>query len=235
MIDKNKVIEVVKDNLKRKSVIFKTGGIRPTNEVGESWIGKVCFELKNEKYPVDKNGNKMIPIATIFLDENLYVPNNLEGIKLITIFMDEKIWNNLVDVDLSKWFHIRMYKNIDEIVACNYTSDKLKAFPLIPELKENEFPMWDDLDDEMIKFINELEDRYQIDYYNDIMEENNANHKIGGYPCSIQGGVGYSDGFEFVLQIASDYKANFNIVDSGNFYFGYSSSLEKWEVRCDFY
>lgn len=34
-------IEEIKNQLRKKAVIFKTGGIRPTSEIGESWIGKV--------------------------------------------------------------------------------------------------------------------------------------------------------------------------------------------------
>ena len=94
---------------------------------------------------------------------------------------------------------------------------------------------YEDLEEDMMKFICDLENKENIDYYNDIMEGNYAMHKIGGYPASIQGGVGYDTGFEFVLQISSDSKANLNIVDSGNFYFGYNPNLKEWSVRCDFY
>ena len=54
---------------------------------------------------------------------------------------------------------------------------------------------------------------------------------LGGYPTSIQGGVGY----EFVLPISSDEKVGLNIVDGGNFYFGYNPIYKAWSVRYDFY
>lgn len=45
----------------------------------------------------------------------------------------------------------------------------------------------------------------------------------------------YSDGYEFVMQISSDDNAEFNIIDSGNFYFAYNPDKNDWAVYCDFY
>lgn len=60
-------------------------------------------------------------------------------------------------------------------------------------------------------------------------------HKIGGHPSVIQGRIDFMEGYEFVMQITSDDKAEFNIVDSGNFYFAYNSEKNDWEICCDFY
>ena len=229
------IIEKIKNKLRKKTIIFTSGGIRPTNELYESWIGKVGWKLESETHPIDESGNHMVPLLTLFLEKLEYVPEALKGIKLITIFMSNDIWKNLSCLDYKNYFVIRTYENLDNIVSCNYISDDIKAFPLIPELKTNDFPQHDGLEDEMISFISELEEKENIEYYDDIVEETYYNHKLGGYPASIQGGVGYDEGFEFVLQIASDSKANLNIVDSGNFYFGYNPKLRTWSVRCDFY
>ena len=37
-------IDEIKRILQRKAVIFETGGFRPTNEIGESWIGAVKWK-----------------------------------------------------------------------------------------------------------------------------------------------------------------------------------------------
>lgn len=228
-------IEEIKNKLKRNAVVFKTGGIRPTNELSESWIGKVGWQLENEKQPIDEKGNLMIPLATLFLDNFDYIPESLKDIKLITIYMSNEIWNNLSSFDYKNWFTIRTYDSLNNLVSCNYTSQNIIPFPLVPELITNDFPLMEDIEDDVLDLINELEEKENIDYYDDILEENYSRHKIGGYPSYIQGGVGYDPGYEFVLQITSDSKANFNIVDSGNFYFGYNPTTKDWSIRCDFY
>jgi len=228
-------IEKKKKILKKKAVIFDTGGIRPTNELGESWIGRVCWQNPGETEPIGISGNKMIPIATIFINGLNYIPESLKNIKMINIFMDEEIWDNIRSEDYNKWFSIKIYNSLDGLVPCDYTSDKLKAFPLVPNSVNNDYPQWDDVDWDLCKSIREMEDNQGINYYDDIYEENYSKHKIGGYPSSIQGGVGFDEGYEYVLQITSDSKANFNIVDSGNFYFAYNPNLNNWSVRCDFY
>jgi len=106
---------------------------------------------------------------------------------------------------------------------------------LTPQVIDNEFPEWEDVGDELLDIISAMEENDNIEYYRDIYEDNYHSHKIGGYPSTIQGGLEYGEGYEFVLQISSDEKAEFNIVDGGNFYFGYNSTTKEWEVRCDFY
>lgn len=227
-------IEEIKEKLKAKAVYFITGGIRPTNEIGESWIGKVTFENEGEQYPYDELGNKMIPLFTLFLNNLEYVPESLKEFQLITIFVSTQSLRHTHDEDLFKWFHFRMYKDISNIVSCEYVSEEITPFPLVPKFVDNDYPSYDDLEGDILHAVVELEDREGIDYY-DICENEYDCHKLGKYPHSIQGGVGYPEGYEFVLQICSDDKAGFNIIDSGNFYFAYNKELNKWLVRCDYY
>ena len=228
-------VEEIKEKLRKKAVVFMTGGIRPTNELGESWVGKVCWKLPDEEEPINEKGQRLTPIATIFLDGLEYIPDALKNVKMINIFMDEDIWDNLVADDYSNWFKINLYDDLGKLVPCNYISDKMRDFPLIPRIVEDDYPMWEDLDDDLIDIISDMEETDGIDYFTDIFEKNYDKHKIGGYPSTIQGGVGFDDCYEYVLQIATDEKANFNIVDAGNFYFAYNPKLNSWSIRCDFY
>lgn len=229
-------IEEIKEKLKRKATIFYTGGFRPTNEKLESWIGKVNWQKRGEQQPLDEDGNKMIPLATIFLENLQYVPDALNGIKLITIFVSINVLDNLNSHNLAPYFNIRLYNNIDNLEKCDYKSEQLRPFPLKPQLVENDYPRWEDLDDDMIKELIEKENNEGIDYYSDITEDTSYSlHKIGGYPSVIQGRIDFMEGYEFVMQITSDDKAEFNIVDSGNFYFAYNSEKYDWEICCDFY
>lgn len=228
-------IEEIKNQLRKKAVIFKTGGIRPTSEIGESWIGKVGWQLPNETQPQDETGKLMEPIMTLFLEGLDYIPDALKGIKLITIYLSNEFWNNIGGGEYSKWFTIRTYDSLDNLVPCNYISSVINPFPLVPELKTDDFPSWDNVPDTLTSAITTIEDQEGLDYYDVICENIYCEHKIGGNPASIQGGVGYDEGFEFVLEIVSDEKDNFNIVDSGNFYFGYNPQTKTWQVRCDYY
>lgn len=223
----------------KKATVFDTGGIRPTKELNESWIGCITFKNEDEEYPINHNGNKMIPLATIFLDKLEYVPEELENFKLITIYMDDQVFNNMSNDNLIEYFKINTYKSLDNLVSCNYESDSIKPFPLVPKVIDDDCPMWEDLswnNEDLEKRILKLEDiSDNYSYFDAIFIDNHSKHKLGGCPSYCQSGFDYGDGYEYVLQISSDEKADFNIIDSGNFYFGYNKKLDKWSVFCDFY
>lgn len=231
------LIEVIKSALRKKAVAFKTGGIRPTFQMGESWIGRVAWQNPGEEQPIGRRGYPMVPMATIFVPDSDYVPKVLRNIKLITIFMDDAWWDNISANDYKDFFLIRTYESLDQLVPCDYTSkEQLLFFPLVPQFVDNEFPNWEDISDRnLVQVILELENKKKLDYYNDIHEDNKRVHKLGGYPSSIQGEVLFDEGYEFVMQIASDPKADINIVDNGNFYFAYNPNKKDWSIKCDFY
>ena len=62
-------IAQIKDVLFKQATIFKTGGFRPTEELGESWIGKVLWGKEGENIP-----SNFEPIFTLFLYKLPYVP-----------------------------------------------------------------------------------------------------------------------------------------------------------------
>ncbi|MBQ9792258.1 MAG: DUF1963 domain-containing protein [Clostridia bacterium] len=233
-----RTIDEIRDLLMKKAIVFNTGGFQPKNEMWESWIGKVAWQKADETQPLDKKGQPLIPIATIFLDGSDYVPLSIRDKKLITVYMDTAFWDNLDKDDLQEYFVIRMYDNVKELVSCNYTSSEITPFPLSAEYVINEYPQWEDIEtlgEDVFDDILAVEKESGFDYYDYIFEQNNSKHKVGGWPSSIQGGVGFDDGFEYAFQISSDEKAGMNIVDNGNFYFGYNKTTNQWSVRCDFY
>jgi hypothetical protein len=229
-------VDEVKQALKRHAIIFCTGGKRPTKELLESWIGRVAWKLPHEDVPVDDTGDTFYPIATLFLKDLPFCPAALAGIELITIFMSKMVWE-LDSEDLSPRFCIRCYQTLEGLIPCEYTSDLMKPFPLTPQLVENVFPSWDEggmpshLQAEILK----MEEMDMAEYYDDICEETFSQHKIGGYPAFCQPGHWFGADYPFVMQISSDEKAGFNIVDAGNFYFYYNADKGNWKVYCDFY
>ena len=233
-------VNEIKELLRRKSVTFDTGEIKPTKALLESWIGRVGFKLTNEVLPTDDEGEELMPLAMLFLKDLPYLPEPLKDLSLISIFMSEYIFDELGDIDdISSCFVVRKYKTLNNLIPCDWnSSDMIIPFPLSPTLREDDFPMWDgggipfDIEEEICK----MKDEGELDYFDDIREGIYSEHKIGGYPAFCQSGIETSfDGYEFVIQISTDAKANFNIVDSGSFYFYYNKKNDDWKVHCDFY
>ncbi len=226
-------ITQIKHALFKQAIIFQTGGFRPTEEIGESWIGKVLWRKEEEIIPFNYD-----PICTLFLNKLSHVPKELKKYRLITIYMDFDVLNNLRTHNLASYFKINCYTSVDELQKVNQQSSKLKPFLLNPLYVHNDTPSWEDdtsfapeVEDEIVR----LESEEGIEYYEDIVEEIYATHKIGGYPSFVQSGVSFGEDYPFVFQISSDQKAKFNIVDSGSFYFFYNQEKEDWIVHCDFY
>lgn len=230
-------IEEIKENLRKKAVIFETGGIRPTNALSESWIGSVRWKKEGEEPPIDKNGKAMTPLACIFIKGLPYVPKELKEIALVTIFMCRDVFEYTQENDLGSGFVIRTYSDLEGLVPCQWDSDWIKPFPLVPKLVQNDYPIWDNggIPDDLFDEILALEEVKEIEYFEDICEEIYAQHKIGGYPAFCQSGYWFGDEYEYVMQISSDAKAGLNIVDSGSFYFFYHPEKQDWKVYCDFY
>ncbi|GKV54485.1 hypothetical protein NCCP2222_04320 [Sporosarcina sp. NCCP-2222] len=222
----------IKKALFKQAVIFQTGGFRPTEEVGESWIGNVLWGKEGETVP-----SNFDPIFTMCLHNLPFVPKELSSYRLITIYMDFDVFNHMIEDDLSPFFKITCYKELDGLKKINKQSEKIKAFPLSPSFIHNDTPAWEDSDSigEIENEILRLEADEDIEYYEDIVENIYPTHKLGGYPSFIQGGTSPGVSYPFVFQISSDEKALFNIVDSGSFYFFFNQEKQDWFVHCDFY
>ena len=226
-------LEDIKKQLKRRAVIFETGGIRPTNAIGESWVGAVKWKNPEDELPKDKDGEEMLPLASVFTSSLEYVPEVISDVKLCNIFISKNYQYHLLDLD--GYYHVQTYDSLEGLEPCEWLCEDLKSFPLKPELVEDDYPQWDggmdpDLEDAVI----ELENSEGIDYYEDIHTEDYSMHKVGGYPAYVQSGD-WDKEYEFIFQISSDNKVGLNIVDGGSFYFFYSKTLNKWDMQCDFY
>lgn len=224
-------IAQLKKILFKQATIFETGGSRPTEELGESWIGKVMWG-KGENIP-----SNFEPLCTIFLNNLSYVPEELKNVQLVTIYMDFNVYDHLNDDNLAPYFIINWYTNLNGLLKINNQSVRMKSFPLIPKLVNNDTPAWDseDIETEVQDEILRLELEEDIEYYDDIVEDIYPMHKVGGYPSYTQSGVSYGEEYPFVFQISSDSKAQFNIIDSGSFYFFFNQRKQDWIVYCDFY
>ncbi len=226
-------VEEIREKLRRKAVIFETGGFQPENTIGVSWIGAIKWKRPEDELPKDKDGVEMLPLAMIFTGNLEYVPEEIRDVVLCNVFISPNIYDHLIDME--GYYAVQTYTTLDGLEPCSWINGEIKAFPLKPQLVEDDFPMWDggmdaDIEDEICA----MEQRGEIDYYEDIQTQSYSMHKVGGYPAYIQSG-GWTKEYEFIFQISSDEKAQLNIVDSGSFYFFYSTELGKWDMQCDFF
>ena len=118
-------------------------------------------------------------------------------------------------------------------MPCEHINEHTKAFPLKAQLVED-YPQWDSEDylpmhllEQFIEWENEEGEDYfeHVEFY--------PYHKLGGYPYFCQSGHSYA-GSKYVFQVAADYKAEMNFIDSGNLHF-YRKENGEYEIYIDFY
>ena len=229
-------IEEIKRQVVKQALELEPGGFRPTNSLTESWIGRVYLYKENERIPLDKNGEQMIPLLQLCIDNLPLIPKALSKTKVITVFIASELPFEITP-NGKEWI-LREYTESDELVIKDLKnpSSLLKAFPLKPKIIKEDYPVFDGggLANELEERILELEESGVIDDYGELLD-NVYGHKLGGYPSFCQPGPDFGKGFEFVFQVASDEKVNLNIVDDGTFFFVKNHQTEEWKYYCDFY
>ena len=131
-------VDEIKKILQRKAVIFETGGFRSTNEIGESWIGAVKWKRPEDTVPKDKDGKDMIPLATIFIENLSYIPETIEKVKLMNVFISKNAYDHLMDLD--GYFKVQTYDSIEGLQPCLWINNQMKAFPLKPQVVDDDLP-----------------------------------------------------------------------------------------------
>lgn len=225
-------IKEIKEKLRRKAILFQTGGAPAENTMKQSWIGKVNLGYAEESYPLDVNGQPMLPLMQLCLIDLPFIPPVLQNTKVMTVFISSEFFD-----ETEGNFCIREYPSLEGLVKMDFVGsfEEIKAMPLFPTLIENDYPKWDsrDIPIDLEDIIVQMEKEEGVAYYDDIYEENKEGHKIGGYPDYCQSSDGFEAGYEFVFQIASDVQAGLNIGDSGNIYFAKNPTNNQWRAAWD--
>lgn len=226
-------IEDIRAALRKRTVIFTTGGRRPTMNEDESWIGRIGFRSPGETVPLDADGEAMQPLVMFSLAGLPWVPEPLAGKRLLSIFISPNIYRHLAEEGYEGYCAVRAYGPDDALEPCDWVGDFAKPFPLTPVCVEDDYPVWEDCNAfGGVSF--ELEDGTFADYYKDIKNTDYSGHKLGGYPSYCQGAVDFGEEFGFVVQISTDPKADLYIVDDGSFYFFLNAKTGEWKAYCDF-
>lgn len=228
-------IDEVKRALKRSAVIFER--IEDGKDEADAYLGKVVLGLSGEVLPTDKEGNTMCPIMQFNLKGLSYIPKALEGVEVVTVFISPTFYTHMSN--LEGYFEVRTYNNLSELVSMDYKMQlgDIKSCSLKARVVDNDYPKWNsyDIPIKVVNAIEVLEDEEYIDYFGDIAETLYDQHKIGGYAAYIQSGCDFGEGYEFVMQIVSDIKADFNIIQRGRIYFAKHKETGEWKAYGDFY
>ncbi|MFQ9626728.1 MAG: DUF1963 domain-containing protein [Enterococcus avium] len=230
-------IEEIKQVLGKKAISFSVGGFRPSFDASESWIGKVDLFHEEEDIPLDNEGLPMIPLMQLHLNNLLFVPASLEGVKLLTIFVSQNLPFDITS-NGSNWV-VREYQELSTIQKKEFPtySDPLKPFPIKPTVIAEDFPIWDDSYNIPMTISNEILHLEREGVIEDYFETFDVHyeHKLSGYPTYCQSGIDFGEGFEFVLQIMSDEKVGFSIGDGGILFLAKNKETSEWRLYWDCY
>ncbi len=229
-------IDEVKKLLVRPAAEFVVSNSPSTDQVVESWIGKVSLYGLEEGVPKNDQGVELHPYAQLHLDSLPFKHPLLEGVSVITLFVAEPLPEAFEPMG-NNWL-IREYGPDNVLVPKELpvAGSTIKAVSLKVAFVAEDFPLWDEggiptyLDAEIV----ELERSGQIESYEDL-GAHAYGHKVGGYPSFCQPGIDPGEDFEFVFQLSSDPEINLNVVDSGSLMFWKSKVTGEWVLYYDFY
>ncbi len=228
-------IHEVKKRLVKRAIGLSIGNFTSSNPEKDSWIGRVCIYGENEEIPLDDEGYEMLPLLQLHLANLPFVPEELAGIKALTLFISEnqpyELSNN------GEGWLLREYTSTDDLVFKDLRNPRspIRSFPLKASLISEDYPSWDGgaIPADLAEEIQRLEKAGVIEDYYDAIESNYG-HKLGGYPTFHQQGVDFGEDFQFVFQIDSDDKARLNIIDGGTFFLARNKKNGQWRGYCDF-
>jgi hypothetical protein len=229
--------EEIKVALARPAVEFTAGGFRPTYAASESWLGHVYLGRPGEMLPLDAQRRPMWPLLQLVLAGLPAMPNALAATQALTVFISQELPVDTKTVPNGQNWLLREYEHGEELTLLEMPcpTSRLKPFPLQAQEVVIDYPVWDGGGaDHLVEDVMALKRAGLINSYYDLVE-NYHGHKLGGWPSFCQPGIEFSSGVEFVLQIASDVKAQLNIVDSGTIFLAKNAATREWEFYCDFY
>ncbi len=191
----------------------------------------------DEELPTDQNGAQMLPLAQFYLPALPYVPQVLDGVKLLAVFISQDLIGKSPEQMDGLWT-IREYSDVSELVIKELSNPRsqIRPFPLQPKFAADDVASWDGggLDANAIDEILRLEETEGLEYYDDIALEFYNCTKFGGYPSFCQSEVSFGDGYQFVFQISSDEKTGFNVIDGGSLMFAKNPQSGAWSLYYDF-
>lgn len=230
--------EEIKAVLACPAVALTRGTTGATHLTTKSWLGRVYLSRPGEMLPLDAQGRPMWPLLQLVLAGLPWVPPALAGTQALTVFVSQQLPVDTRTAPNGQNWLLREYPLGEPLLLHELTNaaSPLKPFPLQAGPVLTDYPVWDGggIPEKLTKEIVALERAGIIDEDSDWLHNHNG-HKLGGWPSFCQPGIEFSPGFEFVLQIASDVQARFNVVDSGTIFLAKNAGTGAWEFYCDFF
>jgi hypothetical protein len=183
----------------------------------QAGLDELILPHQTKEWPY--SGDKpMLPLAQVNVEELHVVPNSLEDIAFITIFIDCEALPIDHNPNGSGWL-IRTYKNINSLKPIEPPDQisPIKPFPMKPRVYEKDYPCWEDVAGSVPEELDE-------NYYD--LFDNLGGFKIGGWPTLIQAEIFWAPwnkhpaNPEYVFQIDTEEKAHWSWGDGGVGYFG---------------
>lgn len=252
-------IDGIRQALQKPAVILRSSLLTTEMPAGYvSCLGRVTWQQPGEEWPVDAAGNRLEPMATLFVPDLPGVPEELSKVALITIFANEDAWAEDPEEKPQLGCVIRTYPTLEGLVPCDCVSRQYQTCILTPQPVKQDMPKWPNCGgtDEQWDLISVLEDKHKLDYHKDVChtvyetgrkdefppsftEAESApavyeTHKFGGYPTYTQDN-GSPEGFTYVMQIGYDFEAGLELGDCGSYYFYYNAEKNEWRVHFDCY
>lgn len=182
-----------------------------------SYIGIVTHLGKGEEWPL-ADGELMVPLLQVKVDELFVVPKSLEGIALLTIFGPHEF----PLVDGQDELEIRLYSEFSELERYNTPMNSLRRKPSkIAFKKVLEFPSKNDLAPGLKIHLEDSGIQSPI-----VDNETQMETKIGGWPAWLQFSRFYGQG-EFGIQIDSCDFEEWDAGDATLFYL-FRNSKGEW-------
>jgi Domain of unknown function (DUF1963) len=207
-------VDALRARLRRRAIRMEIGGFRPPEGPYGSWFGRVNLALPGEGWPMH-DGRPLHALAQIDLTQLPFRPPHLDDLELITVFIDEPPDD---DQPNGEGWCLRAYPDRAKLVPLERvdTGSEIAAFPMRPQIVEEDFPGWEDLPADVP---GDLYDREAL--------QTAEGFKLGGWPFLVQGEVTWGPAFTehpaapaYVFQIDSTEKGGWMWGDSGVGYVG---------------
>ncbi len=230
----DQTINAFEETIRRRAIVFDIGGFRPSENPKASWFGRITWSSPSESWPIT-DGRPLHPLAQINLTELPYRPPRLDDIAFLTIFIDpEHLPND--EPNGTKWC-LRAYRNLDDLVPLVEPKlvSRIRSFQMKPKIIEADYPTHDDIPVELPA---ELKDSYYDRF------SNTDGLKLGGWPTLIQSEIFWAPwnqhpiSPEYVFQIDSTEKGNWQWGDAGIGYFGRGTvegQRDEWAISWQCY
>ena len=213
-------LESAKEALRRRAIVLEIGGFRPPDDPLTSWFGRVNFAANGEDWPTT-DGRPMRALCQINLTEMPFRPPRLDDVDFIAVFVGpDELPND--DANGTNWC-LRAYPSLDSLkpLAHIETGTHIKQFPMRPEIVDEDYPNWEDVNVELDE---DVADNY-YDHFN-----NASGLKLGGWPTLVQSEIFWAPwnkhpaSPQYVFQIDTTEKGNWMWGDNGVGYFGRGTS-----------